>query len=147
MSVVGGDVAGFVAERESELRLIVHQAEQLAGDVDIAAGHRQRILDRRIERHEMKRLAGVGEARGSGDAAADRFDICRSRARFGAAELLNQFGILALRFGDVARIEVARPLRARRSESGSTGRDQEQDFAHSPFHCAREYRAAILNGE
>ena len=41
MRVIGRDVADLVAESEGELRLIVHQPQQLAGDVNIAAGHRQ----------------------------------------------------------------------------------------------------------
>ena len=63
-------------------------AHQLPGDVDIAAGDRKGVLDRRIEHCEMKRLARVGDARKGADAATDRFDISRARAGFGAAKLL-----------------------------------------------------------
>ena len=41
-----GDMAGLMAEHEGQLGLVVHQPHQLAGDVDIAAGHREGILDR-----------------------------------------------------------------------------------------------------
>ena len=41
VGVVGGDMPDFMAEREGELRLVVHQRHQLAGDVDIAARHRE----------------------------------------------------------------------------------------------------------
>ena len=61
----------------------------------------------------MERLAGIGEARMGPDAAADRFDIGRARPGLGAAELLDDRGILALGFGDVARVEIAQPAARR----------------------------------
>ena len=112
MGVVGGDMADLVAEREGELGFVVHQPHQLARDVDIAAGDRESVLDRRVERREVERLAGVGDAGICADAAADRFDVSRARAGLGAAELLDDRRMLALRLGDVLRIEIAEPLRA-----------------------------------
>jgi hypothetical protein len=57
----------------------------------------------------MNHLAGVGDARKGGNAAADRFDIGRARAGLCPAEFLNQSGILALGFGNFARVEKAGP--------------------------------------
>ena len=113
MGVVGGDVADFVPERERELGLVVHQAHQLAGHVDIAAGNRERVFDRRIERGEMQCLTGIGDARIGADPPADRFDIGRARPGLRAAELLHELGMLALRLGDVLRARDTQLLRAR----------------------------------
>ena len=81
--------ADLMAEREREFRLVVHQRHQLARDVDVAAGHRERVLDGGVERREMERLAGVGEAGLSADAAADRLDISGARPGLRAAEFLD----------------------------------------------------------
>ena len=47
--VVGGDVPGFMADDERQLGFVVHDAHQLARDVDIAAGHGEGILDRAVQ--------------------------------------------------------------------------------------------------
>ena len=133
--MVGGDVAGLVAKREGEFGFIVHQGHQLARDVDVAARHRHRVLDRRVEHREVNRLPGVGDAGISRNPAADRCHIGRARASLGAPELFDDRGILALGLGDVARIEIARPLCACRGESDGARRQQEQGFTHACLHC------------
>ena len=71
VGVVRRDVADFVAEREGELGLVVHQAHQLPRDVNIAAREREGVLDRRIERREMQRLARVRDSGLASDAPTD----------------------------------------------------------------------------
>src|SRR6185369_13072021 len=61
--VVGGDMPCLMTEREGELRLVIHQRQQLASDVDVAAGDAHGVFDGGIERRVMKRLTGVSDAR------------------------------------------------------------------------------------
>ena len=82
--------------------------------------------------------------------AADRFDISRARAGFGAAQFLDQLGMFALRLGDILRIEVAQLLRGgRRDRQRRRSKQQERFYASaSPlFRFAPELSAANLNGE
>ena len=88
-----GDVPDFVAEHRCELRLAVHQGEQLAGDIDIAAGDRERVLDRRIEQGHREVTLRVREPGLNGHALADSFDERRLGPRIGAAELRQQLGM------------------------------------------------------
>jgi hypothetical protein len=98
----------------------------------------------------VERLARIGNSGESANAAADRFDISGARAGFGATELLDQLGMLALCFGDILRIEVTELLRRGRRER-QRGRGKQQDGSThlldplSRFAC--ELSAAILNGE
>ena len=46
VGVIGGNVADLMTERKGKLRLVVHQAHQLAGHVDIASWYRESVLDR-----------------------------------------------------------------------------------------------------
>lgn len=48
-----GDVADFVPEHAGELRLRVEVGEDAARDVDVAAGHRERVDDRIVEHGEV----------------------------------------------------------------------------------------------
>src|SRR4051812_22108178 len=100
----------LVAQGEGELRLIAHQGHQLSRDIDVAAGDRESVLDCRVERGEMERLSGGGDARISRDPAADRLDIGRAWSLLLAAQLLDDLGVVALRLGDVPRIEIMRAL-------------------------------------
>src|SRR3954468_9049833 len=97
MGVVSGDMADFVPERESELRLVVHQGHQLTGDVHIAPGNRECVLDRGVESRKVQRLARIGDTRISSDSPADGFDISRARASLRPAEFPDDLRMLALR--------------------------------------------------
>ena len=122
-AVVSGDVASLVAEHEREFGFVAHQAHQLARDVDIAAGDREGVFDRRVQRREMIDLPGISGARLSGDTAPDGLDIIGAGTGLGAAELGHDGGVLLRRLGHVALAQRAQ-LRQRR------GRDQRRGGKH-----------------
>jgi hypothetical protein len=80
------DVADLMAEDERELGLVVHQAEELARDVDVAAGHRKGVHHRRVQRGEAERIAASRDTGICRHLAADRRHIGAPRARFLPAE-------------------------------------------------------------
>jgi hypothetical protein len=139
--VIGGDVADLVAEREGELRLIVHQRHQLAGDVDVAARRREGVLDRGIEDRES---IGSGiDPRIDGDPAADAVDIGCSRTGFGSPEFLDELGMLLLRFLHISRRQnAARDLCGRERRTGEEGGTAEKEFcfAHYLSHVSLQAR-------
>jgi len=130
MGVVGGNVTNFMTERKGELGLVIHQSHELAGYVNITSRHRKSVLDGRIERREMQRLPGIGDARESPNAAADGLHVSGPRTRFRASQLTNQLGMIALRFGDVLRIEIAQLLRGGRSDGQSSGGEKKDPVTH-----------------
>ena len=98
-------MADLVPKGEGKLGLIVHQPHQLARDIDEAARRREGILDGRIEHCEA---IGLGsDSRICGDAAPDGIDVARARPCFGAAELIDQLGMILLGFLDIPRIDPA----------------------------------------
>ena len=120
--VIGGDMTGLMADDEGELGLVIHDAHQLAGDVDIAARHRESVLDCAIERREMVNLPGVGSPGKSSDTATNRFNIGCPGARLGTPEFFNHLRVLAGCFLNVARIEVCQPLLRLLRERGRDNR-------------------------
>ena len=120
------DMADLVSEREGELGFIVHQAEQLPSDVNIAARDRKSVLDGGVERGEVQRLGGIGDAGLSANAPSYGFDISGPRPGFGAAQLLDHCRIFALRLGDIAGVQIAQALRGRGSH-GRRRRGKQQD--------------------
>src|SRR4029079_10029005 len=74
VGVVCGDMADLVPEREGELGLVIHQRHELAGDINVAAGDREGVLDGGIEQGEVERLPGIGDAGDGTHAPAERFD-------------------------------------------------------------------------
>ncbi len=103
LGMIGRDMADFVPQREGQLRLIVHEAHQLARDVDIAARDRERILDRRVEHGEA--IGSGSHSRISGDPPPDAVDIGRARTGLRSPELGDHLRMVALRLLDIARIE------------------------------------------
>ena len=79
---------------QRELGLVVHEAHQLPGDVDIAAWNREGILNRAVEGRESIDLSGVGRSGIGRNPASYRLHIGGSRAGLGSAELRNDFGVL-----------------------------------------------------
>jgi hypothetical protein len=107
-------VADFVAENEGKLGLIVHQPHQLAGDVDVAPGVGEGVLDGRIQNGEAVRVGGNSGMRR--DTRADRLHVGGPRTSFGAAELLDQLRMLLRGLCDVALVQPT--LRGQRRRSG-----------------------------
>ena len=85
----------------------------------------------------MKRLAWIGEPGERPDSPADDLDIGGARASLGAAEFLHQLRMIALRLGDVLRVEVAELLRRGRRQRQRRRGEQEDSFlrinCHLPF--------------
>ena len=133
LRVVGGDVAGFVADDERQFGLVVHDAHQLAGDVDVPARDREGILDRRVQCREAIRLAGIGGARKRRHPAPDGFDIGRARSGLGAAKFGDHLRMLLDRFLDVALAEGALLRHLRRC------RDHDQGTGHQKCHFATHH--------
>ena len=85
-----GDVADLVAEHAGELGLVVHQRDQLAGGVDIAAGDREGVVDRRVEQSDGEVAPGIAQARLERDGLADHSNIARLGPGHRAAEFGDQ---------------------------------------------------------
>ena len=110
LGMIGGNVPGFMADDECQFGLIVHDAHQLASDVNIAARYREGILDRAVQGREVIGLAGIGGPGISRDAAPDSFDIGSPRTCFGAAEFGDDLRMLPGSFLHLSRVEIARLL-------------------------------------
>jgi len=78
----------------------------------------------------MQRLTGIGDARECSDSAADGLHVSGSWTRFRAAQLTNQLCMIALRFSDVLRIEIAQLLRGGRSDGQSGGGEKKNPVTH-----------------
>ncbi len=137
MGVVRRDVSDLMADGERELGLVVHKTHQLARDVDVTARDRKGVRHGGVQRREVKRLAGVGDAGISAHPAADRFNIGRAPAGLGAAEFADKLGVLALRFGDILRIEVAQLLRGGRRERQCGASKQKEGSTHQASPLSR----------
>jgi hypothetical protein len=94
LAVARRDMADFVTEHGGEFRLVVHQAEQLARDVDIAARHRESVHDGRVQRGDRERAAGPRHAGLRCDPPPHVRDISGTRSAFRAAEFLHESGVL-----------------------------------------------------
>ena len=92
--VASGAVAVFVAQHPGQFRLIVHQRDQLAGGVDIAAGSRERVVDGRVEQGHREIVAVVGHPRLQRDLLADAFDIKSLRPGHRSAEFGHQLRVV-----------------------------------------------------
>jgi len=86
-----GDMADFMPQHGCQLGFVVHQRHQLPGGVDIAARHREGIVDGRIEQADGEAFACVAKARLHRDILAHLLDIERMGTRHRAAE----FGVEA----------------------------------------------------
>jgi hypothetical protein len=95
-----GDMPRLMAQDEGELRLVVHEREELASDVDVTAGHGEGVLDCRIEQGEMIGCARVGDARKGRDLVPDLIDVGGPGTDLGPAVLLDDLDILFLSFGN-----------------------------------------------
>src|SRR3546814_259944 len=63
LAVLRGDMADFVPEHAGQLRLVVHQRHQLAGDVDIAPRNREGVVHRSEEHtSELQSLMRISYA-------------------------------------------------------------------------------------
>ena len=78
----------------------------------------------------MERLSGIGDPRLPADSPPDRFDIRRPRAGFGAAQFLDQCGIVALGLGDVAWVQIVQRLSGRWRERQGCGCEHREFFRH-----------------
>src|SRR3546814_9344930 len=65
----------LVPEHAGQFRLVVHQRHQLPRDIDIAAGDRKGVVDRRVEQGDGEIAARVRQARLHGDILPDAPDI------------------------------------------------------------------------
>ncbi len=88
------DVADLMPHDRGQFGLVVHQVDKLAGDVDIAAGNGEGIVDRAVEQRDGKRRLGVCQARLDGNVLADLLDVLRLRAGFRTAVLGEELGVV-----------------------------------------------------
>ncbi len=134
--MIGRDVAGFMADDEGQLCLVVHDAHQLSGDVDVAARYREGILDGAIERGEVIDLSGIGRSRIGRDAPPDAFDIRRARAGFRSPEFGHQGRMLTGSLLHVARVEGLQPLRlgSGRDDDHRARGKQGENVTHAALH-------------
>jgi hypothetical protein len=80
---------------DGKLGLVVHQAHQLARDVDVAAGHREGVHHRRVQGRDREGAVAAPRYPGRrGDLASDRGDVVAARAGLGAAEFGNDLRML-----------------------------------------------------
>ena len=128
---IARDDAAFSQDRKRRLRL--HEAVQAAIDF-----YHRRLLDA----PDAGNARGYLRSRGfDGDVARrfslgwapDGFDVGSARAGFGAPEFLNELRMIALRFGDVARVEGTQSLRRGR-RNRQRGGSQQQDFSTHVWH-------------
>ena len=82
-----------MAQYRGQLRFVVHERQELAGNVNIAARDREGIIHRGIEQGDGEIALGIGEARLDGDPAPDPLHICRLRTLVGTAELFQQLRV------------------------------------------------------
>src|SRR4249919_917164 len=106
----GGNMAGLMADNKGQFRLVVDDAHQLAGKIDIAARHGEGILHRAVERSKMVDLTRVGRTGIGRDPAAYALYIAGPRAGQGPAKLRDYFGVLSGCFLDVARVKIGQRL-------------------------------------
>ena len=109
--MVGGDVTRFVADDECQLGLVVDDAHQLPGYIDIAARYGERVFNRAVKRGEMIDLPSVGRTGIGRNPPADSLYISGARTRFGTSELGNDFRMLPGCFLHIALVEIVGPLR------------------------------------
>jgi hypothetical protein len=124
------DVADLMAEHEREFGFVVHQSEQLARDVDIAAGDGEGVHHGRVERGEAECAAAARNIGIAGHLAANRLDICAARAAFFSAELGKDLRVLLSRLLRRALRQLARgalgETLARQRQRGKRGGKHEQ---------------------
>ena len=89
-----GDVAHFMPQHPGQLRLVVHQRDQLAGGVDIAAGGREGIVDRAVEKRDGERVGRARQPRFHRDPLAHAAHVIGGVALHRAAEFLQQLGMI-----------------------------------------------------
>jgi len=87
-------VADFVPHHAGQLRLVVHQGDQLARGINIAPRHRESIVHRRIQKRYRKSAFCIAKTRLQGDFLANLFDILRMRARHCTAEFGNELRVI-----------------------------------------------------
>ena len=108
------DMASLMAQHSSKFCLVVHQSDELAGDIDIAARNCESVVDRRIEQGDGEIAAGVGQTRLHRDVLADTFNIACLRTSHRAAEFGNQ---LRMGLGPFRLVSRADRLNRRRLDS------------------------------
>ena len=103
-----GDVTDLVPEHAGELRLVVEKHKDAAGDVDVAAGQRERVDSRDIDRREMPRQ--IGAFRHLGQAHPGRGDVFLQRAIVVHAHFAAHFDVVLLPGGNFLLLAHQREL-------------------------------------
>ena len=124
-------MADFMAHHERQLGFVIHQRQQLPGDVDIAAGYGEGVVIIGIEQGDgiigrPRRHPGLGS-----NALADGADILGLRPTIGPAELGDELGML-LRAQLLVRGGKPRRLGCAGAGQQGEGEKGEAEFAHGP---------------
>ncbi|PHK24698.1 hypothetical protein VF10_10945, partial [Nostoc linckia z13] len=108
-AVARGDMADLVAEHRGEFGFVVHQRDELARDIDIAARDREGVVDRRVEQGDPEVARRVRQARLDRDPLPDLGHIGILRAAIGAAIFLEQ---LRMRLGALPHLALRNAARS-----------------------------------
>ena len=100
--MTGRDMRHFMPHHEGQFSLVVHQRQQLPGDVDIAAGYGEGVVHIGIQQSDCVIRRPRAAARLHGNLLANGPHIIRHRPAHGATELLQD-----LRMGLRARPALA----------------------------------------
>ena len=80
----------FVPEHAGQLCLVIHQADQLPGRINISTGNSEGIIDRAVEQRDCETVLRISQPRLNRDILADTFNIACLRAGHRAAEFSQQ---------------------------------------------------------